>query len=263
MITAVDTVRITTMKLNLLTTSLLAAAMFTLAHNATAAAGLIIRVTADPGGANQTITTFTDGDANDQDSTAGNIFLSSFAVFAGPQQTFDINSLSVSTVSTLQPVDFDVLLDLASIQAATLRLEVTVTDMDPTEFAAGGQYYADIGGAAGIFVPGMTMSYSSGYDTTNQPFSLASSVPTFNYTGPSQLFNYSATVPVSALSSPFSLSARYDFTSTGFGQDLGFNSFNEMSVPVPEPGAFIAVGFCVAAVVCRKRICRAAGNQAS
>ncbi len=67
MITAVDTVRITTMKLNLLTTSLLAAAMFTLAHNATAAAGLIIRVTADPGGANQTITTFTDGDANDQD----------------------------------------------------------------------------------------------------------------------------------------------------------------------------------------------------
>ncbi|MFO0177683.1 MAG: hypothetical protein ACK55P_10840, partial [Planctomyces sp.] len=128
------------MKLNLLTTSLLAAAMFTLAHNATAAAGLIIRVTADPGGANQTITTFTDGDANDQDSTAGNIFLSSFAVFAGPQQTFDINSLSVSTVSTLQPVDFDVLLDLASIQAATLRLEVTVTDMDPTEFAAGGQY---------------------------------------------------------------------------------------------------------------------------
>lgn len=241
------------MSRNPLTITLLATALFAIALPSTAAAGLIIRLTADPGGANETVQTFTDGDASDQDPTAGNVFLTSFPVFAGPSQTFAINSLSVSTTTVLQPVDCDVLLDLLSFAASTLRLEVTLTDLDPAEFVSGGQYYADIGGIAGIFSPGITISYNSGFDITNQAFSLASSVPQFNYTGASNLFNYSATIPVTALSAPFSMSARYDFTSTGSGQDLGFNSLNEMSVPVPEPGAFIAIGVCVVILALRKR----------
>ena len=237
--------------------SLLALLLFWGAQVTSASAGLMIRITADPGGASENVMTFTDGDGLDLDPTAGNIFIGNFSVFDGAggtgRQTFDVNSLSVSSVSTLAPVDFDVLLDLLSLEAANLRLEVTQTDLDPTPFINGGMYLADIGGNAGIFMPGMTMSYVSGFDVNNQAYALTTSIPQYNFDGTTTTFNYSGSVTAAPLVSSFSMTARYDFTATGGFQDIGFNSFNEMGVPVPEPGTLTAAFACTGLIIWRSR----------
>jgi len=217
----------------------------------------MIRITADPGGASENVMTFTDGDALDLDPTAGNIFIGNFSVYEGTagtgRQTFDINSLSVSSVSSLAPVDFDVLLDLLSLEAANLRLEVTQTDLDPTSFINGGMYLADIGGNAGIFTPGMTMSYVSGFDVNNQAYALTTSIPQYDFDGTTTNFNYSGSITVAPIVSNFSMTARYDFTATGPLQDIGFNSFNEMGTPVPEPGTLTAAFACTGLIIWRLR----------
>ncbi|MFM7165100.1 MAG: hypothetical protein ACKO3T_07595 [Planctomycetaceae bacterium] len=234
--------------------TLLVSSLLWIVQVTSAPAGLMIRITADPGGASENVMTFTDDDAFDLDNTAGNIFIAAFSVFdnAG-NQTFDVNSLSVSSSTTLAPIDFDVLLDLLSFDAGKLRLEVTQTDLDSSFFINGGMYLADIGGTAGIFVPGMTMSYVSGFDAGNQAFNLATTVPQFDYTGGSQTFSYSGSASVSPLVAPFSMTARYDFTATGGSQDIGFNSFNEMGVPVPEPGSLTAAVACTGLILWRLR----------
>jgi hypothetical protein len=233
--------------------SVLASSLLWLSLSSSVKADVIIRLTADPGGASEHVMTFTDGDAFDLDNTVGGIFIAAFSVFDGPggsgSQTFDVNSLSVSSSSTLVPFDFDVLLDLISFAAANLRLEVTQTNLDPTEFVNGGLYQADIGGNAGLVQQGITMSYVSGFDVNNQAFALTSAVPQYNFDGSTITYNYSGSTPVSPIAAPFSMSARYDFTATGALQDIGFDSFNDISVPVPEPGPVTAAVACTSFVL--------------
>lgn len=232
-----------------------------------ACADVMMRITVDPGGAKQRVYNIaddTDGviespsdPAADQDGDPGSMLVLGSFFDATNTQIFDSNILSLTTSSSTDPFDFDLLADMFSFDAGRFLVEVSLTNLDPTNFTMGGTYFADIGGTAGSSVPGMAVSYTSGIDLANQPFVISQTIPPYSYdsTGTSGISNFSNTssfdfgTPLSL----FSMSARYEFTASAALQDLGFDSFNEARVTVPEPGTLSVAAFASLALPAVRR----------
>lgn len=217
--------------------------LIVLAQDCCADGILAVRVTADRGEATEKVYTFYDGDPEDQNPISGDFDLyltggSPFPVFdLNSLQTFDLN-LTVSSVSASAPYDFDLLMDVLSYEIRKIRVEITLTGLNPSSFVSpSGVFFGDIGGNIGA---GMQIQFSAGIDSANAEFGLTQwlfdSEPTDSYVYSGLVvedpFYVSESFNMGALSGPFSMTARYDITASAKMQSVGFDSYVSA---VPEP----------------------------
>lgn len=222
-------------------------------------ADVMVRITAAPGTSRETSVTISDGDSQDADDSIGGLSLLEYAVMdSDDNQLFEFISFDISSSPTDIPWDFDALLTnaLSFFPNEKFVIEVTRTNLDSTEYANGGMFRGDIGGS--VLVSGLTMTYSAGFDTSNVAFALTNKIQDYTFTpsgATNEAFAYSGEVLIPSLTGPFSISSRYEFTSTAAGQTMGFDSLNEASLVVPEPASMAVLsGLTAVAVPCWQRL---------